>query len=142
MGRAQNSAASVLAKIDKGAGCWVWTGSCLPSGYGKVTVNFKTKLVHRVVYEELVGEIPAGLQLDHICENKSCANPSHLAPSTARTNTLRSNNPTAINFRKKACIRGHALSGENLYMTPDGRRQCRECRKKAAVGYPNNPSVH
>jgi hypothetical protein len=30
---------------------------------------------------------------------------------------------------RTTCKRGHPLTGENLYVTPDGKRVCKECRK-------------
>jgi hypothetical protein len=47
------------------------------------------RYAHRVVYEILVGPIPSGLQLDHICSVPWCVNPDHLEPVTAKENTRR-----------------------------------------------------
>ncbi|WP_443217111.1 HNH endonuclease signature motif containing protein [Rhodococcus sp. YH1] len=38
----------------------------------------RTQTIHRVVYRELVGEIPEGFEIDHTCTEKLCANPRHL----------------------------------------------------------------
>jgi hypothetical protein len=46
-------------------------------------------LVHRDVYEQLVGPIPEGLVLDHLCRNRSCCNPAHLEPVTTAENVRR-----------------------------------------------------
>ena len=60
----------MASKIDvpPESGCWLWTGSCNregPSGYGTVSYQGKTQLVHRVVFKLLVGEIPEGFQVSH-----------------------------------------------------------------------------
>lgn len=80
----------VLAKVEvHPLGCWIFTGALTESGYGKVNVDRIPRLVHRVVYEEMVGVIPEGLTLDHLCGTCACVNPSHLEPVTAAENTRR-----------------------------------------------------
>ena len=114
-----------LDKILVGDGCWEWQGSRLGvSDYGR----FDHEMAHRVSYEYFVGPIPDGLTLDHLCRNRPCVRPSHLEPVTMQENILRGLAPSADNARKIFCIRGHPLFGANLYVTPDGRRQCRICR--------------
>lgn len=59
-------------------GCWTYDESgCNPAGYG---VNETS--VHRYVYEVLVGPIPDGHHLHHLCHNRSCCRPAHLQPVT------------------------------------------------------------
>lgn len=75
------------------SGCWEWAGSRTVNGYGKMTVGVgpdrRQTVVHRVVYEALVGAVPAGLDLDHLCRNRACANPVHLEPVTRSENLRR-----------------------------------------------------
>lgn len=77
-------------------GCWLWQGEMNRNGYGRVWVNGKRLMSHRVTYELLVGPIADGLVLDHLCKNRACCNPEHLEPVTIRENTLRGN---AVLFR-------------------------------------------
>src|SRR5450755_3951408 len=70
------------ARVDKQTdGCWVWTGA-LRTGYGTLSVSGKNVPAHRFSYELLVGIIPDGLQIDHLCRNRACVNPEHLEPVT------------------------------------------------------------
>lgn len=73
-------------------GCWVRKGSLTDRGYGNVAVTGSTKhlLMHRVMYEALVGPIPEGLELDHLCRVRACCNPWHLEPVTHGENLRRS----------------------------------------------------
>lgn len=56
-------------------GCWLWLGEVNRNGYGRVWVNGVRVMVHRVVYELLVGEIPPGAVIDHTCRNRACCAP-------------------------------------------------------------------
>lgn len=102
-------------------GCWLWIGHRYTNGYGAITHNGRQVLVHRWSYEHHVGPIPAGLQIDHLCRNRACANPGHLEPVTALENTRRA-------MRSK-CVNGHQFSAENTYMH-GGKRYCRTCRRE------------
>lgn len=44
------------------------------------------QLAHRLVYETMVGPIPAGMQLDHRCFEHACVRPSHMQPVTQQKN--------------------------------------------------------
>jgi HNH endonuclease len=70
-------------------GCWIWTGELNRNGYGRMWINGRRVMVHRHVYEALVGPIPDGAVLDHTCRNRACCAPHHLEPVTVRENTLR-----------------------------------------------------
>jgi len=62
------------------------------SRYGYARFNIapgQSVHAHRFAYEELVGPIPEGLDLDHLCRNKTCVNPAHLEPVTRAENVRR-----------------------------------------------------
>lgn len=69
--------------------CWLWTAANT-KGYGAFNRgNGITVPAHHWAYEQLIGPIPQGLELDHLCEVHSCVRPSHLEPVTRRENNLR-----------------------------------------------------
>lgn len=79
-----------VAKFTIGDDCWEWTGAKTPQGYGTHCLNYKYWRAHRLAYVLLVGDIPEGLVLDHLCGNKGCVNPKHLEPVTQGENVRRS----------------------------------------------------
>lgn len=114
------------AKVDVGL-CWEWTASTI-EGYGQFWSGSKRMLAHRYCWELLVGPIPKGLQIDHLCRNPLCVNPDHLEPVTSQVNTLRGNNFSAHEARRTHCPKGHEYALVEIY---GGRahRRCIECRK-------------
>lgn len=113
-------------------GCLVWTAYRDRRGYGKIAYNGGPVLVHRFAYELLVGPIPEGLELDHLCRNPSCWNPAHLEPVDHRTNVLRGVGPVVENARKTHCKHGHEFTPDNT-VPQKGGRDCRECRRLRAT---------
>lgn len=103
-------------------GCIEWSGKVRPDGYARSNGAY----LHRAEYERLVGPIPDGLELDHLCRNRACVNVLHLEPVTRSVNTFRGDHP---NRRVSVCPQGHPYSGDNLYQTPQGRRMCRTCMR-------------
>jgi hypothetical protein len=117
-------------KVDKSPDCWLWAAGLDQHGYGRFFLTKKEHylLAHRVAYTMLVGPIPDGLQLDHLCRITRCVNPDHLEPVTARTNVLRSESWSAVNARKTHCPQGHEYTEANIYRRPKtGGRGCRAC---------------
>ncbi len=109
--------------------CWPWTGCQDGNGYGMVFEDERRRgrRAHRVAYEVIVGPVPVGLQLDHLCRNRLCCNPAHLEPVTKHENWRRGMSFSAIEARQTHCKRGHALTPENLERTVTDRRSCRKC---------------
>ena len=111
--------------------CWNWVGGINNSGYGKMRFNYKHCLAHRFVYEYLIGEIPKGLTLDHLCRDRACVNPDHLEPVTLSENLNRGEHSCG-NKVKTNCKYGHDFNPENtrIRITKNGgSRICKECHK-------------
>lgn len=117
-------------------GCWIYASNH-PDGYGRVRVGKRSRAAHLLTYEQMIGDIPDGLQLDHLCRNRSCVNPYHLDPVTQSVNSLRSPIVGRANSRKTHCKRGHEFTPENTgYAKQSGgrgiARRCRTCARDAS----------
>ena len=76
--------------VDPVTECWLWNRKIRKDGYGRKSLDHRREIpAHRWVYEQQIGEIPDGLELDHLCNNPPCVNPAHLEPVTHRENMLR-----------------------------------------------------
>lgn len=118
--------------------CWLWARLVDWNDYGVVVVSGLHKKAHRVVYEALVGEVPQGLELDHLCNIKRCINPNHLEAVTHKENIIRSfkrGRGAGRTHGDNLCMRGHMLSKDNIYesTSPTGGyiRTCKVCKKVA-----------
>jgi hypothetical protein len=133
--RAKAPEARFWAKVDKNAasGCWIWTGAIADTGYGIFNFGASgTSNTHRISYRWLVGPIPDGMHLDHLCRVRACCNPAHLEPVAPVENSRRGkmigyDHPNA----PTTCGRGHdwAVWPPYLAHRADGTvtRRCRPC---------------
>lgn len=122
--------------------CWLWTGETNGEGYGRLQFQGNRSPAHRVVYELLVGPIPKGLQLDHLCRVRNCVNPDHVEPVPFKVNQERKKakwakpkEPTEADKRKAAglCYKGRHVLTETGILTSKGRNggtisSCRACQ--------------
>ncbi|MEU8186009.1 HNH endonuclease signature motif containing protein [Micromonospora carbonacea] len=108
--------------------CWIWTGSKNHAGYGSFSIGRARRVgAHRWAYENLVGAVPAGLDLDHLCRVRACVNPAHLEPVTRREN-LRRGVRTEHMAMRTHCPQGHPYDEANTGRTGTVR-WCRACKR-------------
>jgi hypothetical protein len=125
------------SRVDKTPTCWNWRGRLNSYGYGTFYADDSRRkaerkvMAHRVMYRHLVGPIPPGLTIDHLCRNHRCVNPAHLEVVTARENILRGSGPSARAAKATHCPKGHPYDRENTALRNHGRhRVCRICERE------------
>ena len=118
-----------LSHVDRSGpnGCWEWTSTIAPNGYGRMFLDKQQYAAHRLSYRKFKGIIPDGFQIDHLCKNTKCVNPDHLE-AVSRTENVHRSSATGM---RKTCKRGHLLTPENC--RPN--RSCRICANARERGY-------
>lgn len=115
------------AKVNVTPGCWFWKGSLYPKGYGQFRFDGRPRGAHIFSYLIHVGQIPDGLEIDHLCRTRHCVNWMHLEAVTHRVNLLRGTGFAGTESRQTHCKRGHEFTVENT-MVYKGERSCIACR--------------
>lgn len=136
-----------LKRIKKSKGCWVWQGAksmhkrhISISFYGRISKNGQSYPAHRLFYEIYKGEIPKGLEIDHLCRNTLCVNPEHLEAVTHSENMKRGIAHFKLMEIAKAithCPQGHEYNKENTSVF-NNQRHCKTCVRNRARIYANN----
>lgn len=104
--------------------CWLWRRSKSPDGYGWASFKNRTYQAHRLSYLLVVGPVPEGTHLDHLCRVRHCVNPEHLEPVSPAENLRRSEfTPAGV----KKCVKGHELTYSY------GQRRCMVCKAQYAI---------
>lgn len=87
--------------------CLIWNGPTR-NGYG---IDHLQRRMHRVRWEERFGQIPEGVEPDHLCQVKRCANIDHLELVTHTVNVRRGRH-TRLTMEIARQIRARWESGE------------------------------
>ena len=119
--------------VDPVTGCWEWTAAISNGGYGVFSFDKRPQKAHRVAYLTLVGPIADNFQLDHLCRNRKCVNPSHLEPVSLAINVLRGLKGYEL---RGVCVNGHDITADDAIYCPTQhptRRDCAECRRIRAL---------
>lgn len=132
------------------SGCWLWTGALRGGVYGQIMENGKRMAAHRVSWKLRHGYLDPAADICHHCDTPMCVNPDHLFSGNARLNVHDAIRKGRKTFPRGygmvwetvreikgthylVCKHGHQISGKNLYISPKGRPECKECRYNAGV---------
>lgn len=100
------------SKVDKTGECWLWTGACLPTGYGAFWHEGKMVYPHRLSYAWANGEIPVGLLTDHRCHDRRCVRPDHMRLVTPGQNSQ----------NRRGATRASTTGVRGVYWSKRGRK--------------------
>lgn len=108
--------------------CWLWTAGKDRFGYGSIVSWPENKQIgaHRLSWTIHFGEIPAGLNVLHKCDNPACVNPSHLFLGTHADNN------------RDMIAKGRA----NFIGSPTGPRRGWKLSKDQAIQIKNGTGTH
>lgn len=102
--------------------CRVWIGYKNPEGHGRIGVNGKLELAHRVAWQLENGPIPEGLVIDHKCHTRACIEVSHLQVVTIKQNC---ENRAGVNPVSSTGVRGVRREPSGRYAAQVGHNQKR-----------------
>lgn len=112
-------------------GCWRWTGPLdTKFGYARTSIACVRMGAHEAAFVLFVGQVPAGLELDHLCRVRHCVNPLHLEAVTREENMRRMRHPWPHEPSALVrCVNGHEYTDDNTYVRTDGHKYCRTCAR-------------
>lgn len=120
----------LLARVRYDHGCWCYQGARTRYGHARINRGPDRKIehAHRVAYREMVGPIPDGMVLDHLCRTPACVNPLHLEVITRDENFRRGASANQRRHDATVCKRGHVYTEANTRWLDGGRRRsCKDC---------------
>lgn len=119
--------------VDPVFGCFLWNGRTDKRDGRPLVWRGKTPVqAHIVVYREVIGDVPDGLVLDHMCNRLECVAPHHMEPVTQRENLFRK----SWRYRSSLlrCKAGHDMRVNAIVIPETSGRVCRACNREANGG--------
>ncbi len=123
-----NTEETFWARVERGDGCWLWSGRLNTYGYGVLRYRGRTIGAHRLSWIFTNGPIPEGLYVCHHCDNPRCVRPDHLFLGTSKDNQ--------VDASRKGRSRGRVGHGEHnnhARLTADKIRLIFERRAQGAT---------
>lgn len=121
--------------IEPNSGCWLWAAGMQSKGYGTFYLDGRLRTAHRASWMIFRGDIPSGMLVMHVHDDRWCVNPDHLRIGTPSDNSMDMVKKGRQWLQKRThCPRGHELTGDNLdpYRLGKGHRICRACGRAAS----------
>ncbi len=115
-----------------GTPCRIWTGAQVdrtrPNPYGRYCAKGRWWVAHQFAYVLTHGEIPTGLEIDHLCCRSLCVEPTHLEAVTRCENMRRAQRNRTYSL---TCPQGHLRTRYNIQFVNNqwGTRQCAVCNR-------------
>jgi hypothetical protein len=101
--------------------CWVWTGRLDKDGYPVVQHNGRQHGGHRLVALLVSGSDGKGMDASHLCNNRSCMNPTHIV--------LESHSENMSRIVWTSCHKGHTYVKGSWRYDSKRRKTCLICLK-------------
>jgi len=111
--------------------CWTFDSWHNSAGYPYLSWNGRDQPAHRIVFALITEMNVTGLDVDHLCRNTACVNPS---PTEA---VPHAENQRRISKHQVKCRKaGHDWSDpRNVSTRPNGRRYCTQCYRQGNGGH-------
>lgn len=123
-------------------GCRIWKGALDRRGYGVMGLYFgqprvkKQTGAHRAAWLSLVGDIPYGLVIDHLCQMPPCVNVEHLEPVAHDVNVGRALGREGRKIPDDCFCKNHGREdGRPIFDTDHWRWWCRICNIESLKRY-------
>lgn len=117
-------------KILKTDTCWIWIASKSEDGYGYFRVGKKTERAHKFAFVMHKGAVPVGLEIDHLCRNRSCVNPNHLEAVTHKENCKRAGIMRRMSEEDRKTRRRESSAKTQRNLTPEQRKKRYERKRQ------------